>query len=390
MTVPQFVAKYGPMVTEKNTELADVTVQIAGRLYSKREASSKLIFYDLYDNGQKVQILADGRCVSSSSPRPPPPLTRPRPLPCSRAQQDYAFVHANLKRGDVVGVIGCPGRAARGELSIYARQVVLLAPCMHALPTAHYGFKDQEMRYRHRYLDLIVNQEKRQNFVTRARVIQYVRRYLDERDFIEVETPILNMIPSGAAARPFMTHHNELDMQLYLRIAPELFLKECVVGGMNRVYELGRLFRNEGIDQTHNPEFTTCEFYMAYADYHDVMRMTEEMLSGMVLALRGSYKITVGEREIDFTPPFKKLSIVDAVEEALGVKLPADLGSEEATRALDALCRKHNIDCPTKTNSKLLDKLVGAFVEPHCINPTFLIDHPVMMSPLAKWYAGRE
>jgi len=205
---------------------------------------------------------------------------------------------------------------------------------------------------------------------------------------------MMNMIPGGASARPFETHHNDLDMKLYMRIAPELYLKMLIVGGMERVYEIGKQFRNEGIDLTHNPEFTTCEFYWAYADYNDLMRITEEMLSGIVYDIKGSYKLKYHpdgpegrEIEIDFTPPFRRLPMISSIEEAIGEKLPEDLSTEEARLHILELCKKYHVDCtPPHTTSRLLDKLCGHYLEVTCINPTFITDHPQIMSPLAKYH----
>jgi lysyl-tRNA synthetase, class II len=293
------------------------------------------------------------------------------------------------------GVVGHPCKTKMGELSIVPTQPIqILSPCLHQIPKGHFGLKDQETRYRQRYLDLMTNNEIRTVFQKRAKIINYVRSFLDERGFLEVETPMMNMLPGGAAARPFLTHHNELSLDLFMRIAPELYLKQLVIGGLDRVYELGRQFRNEGIDLTHNPEFTTCEFYMAYADYDDLLAMTEQMISGMVKAVTGDYKIKYHpegqgegkpEVEIDFTPPFKRVPMIKGLEDAMGVSIPKDLASAEARDQLDALCVKHNVKCGApRTTARLLDKLVGHFLEDAIVNPTFITGHPLIMSPLAK------
>ncbi|ESX01909.1 hypothetical protein KL905_005290 [Ogataea polymorpha] len=375
LRLDQFREKYAHL--KKGETLPDVKVSVAGRIMVKRESGSKLKFYNLAGEGTNVQIMAQAQ----------------------DAEGDFQEMHDILRRGDIIGVEGYPGRTnpakgGEGELSVFATKVKLLTPCLHMLPTEHYGFKDQEARYRKRYLDLIMNKSTKDTFVTRSKIISYIRKFLDSRNFIEVETPMMNVIAGGATAKPFITHHNDLDMDMYMRIAPELFLKELVVGGLERVYEIGRQFRNEGIDMTHNPEFTTCEFYEAYADVYDLMDTTELLFSEMVKEITGDYKIKYHpdgpdgkELTLDFSRPWKRINMIEELEKLFDVKFPPgdQLHTKETGEFLKSILIKHKLDCPPPlTNARMLDKLVGE-LEDTCINPTFIFGHPQMMSPLAKY-----
>ncbi|TDH72438.1 hypothetical protein CCR75_000738 [Bremia lactucae] len=388
MSVREYQHKFKSL--EPKSRCTEESVALAGRVVAIRHASKNLIFLDLQSDGHTVQVLSEAKHFIGCEGN--------RNGDKEAAKREFRALHDSLRRGDIIGVQGFPGKSGKGELSVIPRQLEILAPCIQPFPNTKYGVKEPEIRFRKKYLDLLTNPEVRPIFEIRAKIVQSLRKYLEARDFIEVETPLLFSAAGGAAAQPFMTNSRALKTDLCLRIAPELFLKQLVIGGLDRVFEIGKVFRNEGMDASHNPEFTMCEFYQAYADYYSLMETSEDMISSIVNNVTGSFKIefpmheedTSTTVEIDFTPPFKRLPILETLENCLHEKLP-DVNSPASIPVLWDLCERHNIACAKPhTCTRLVDKLIGHFIEPKCINPTFLYNHPKCMSPLAKAHRNHE
>ncbi|ALS24828.1 MULTISPECIES: lysine--tRNA ligase [Paenibacillus] len=344
--------------TQEELEALSAEVSIAGRIMQKREMG-KAGFAHLQDITGKIQIYVRADAVGETKYR----------------------AYNLLDIGDLIGIRGTVFKTKTGELSVKAKSVEILSKSLLPLPEKYHGLKDVELRYRQRYVDLIMNQDVQQTFITRSKIIQSMRRYLDSRGYLEVETPTLHAIAGGAAARPFITHHNALDMQLYMRIAIELHLKRLIVGGMEKVYEIGRVYRNEGISTRHNPEFTMIELYEAYADYKDIMKLTEEMIAHIAQEVLGTTKITYQGQEIDLSPPWRRVSMVEAIKEVVGVDFSADISDEEAHR----LAKEHKVPVePMMTYGHIVNQFFETFVEQTLIQPTFVTGHPVAISPLAK------
>ncbi len=300
-------------------------------------------------------------------------------------EEAYEFFKRDFDIGDFIGVTGRLFRTRTGEVTLQVMDFRMVAKSLRPLPEKWHGLKDVETRYRQRYLDLIANEEVREIFVIRARIVSALRRFLDERGFLEVETPVLQPIYGGAAARPFVTHHNILDQDLYLRISDELYLKRLIIGGYERVYEIGKDFRNEGVSHKHNPEFTQLEFYQAYADYHDVMEMAEQMISHVAQEVLGTTRITYQGNEIDLAPPWPRRSLRQAIKEESGIDYQDHPDAQSLYQAIQAI--GGNVE-PKASRGKLVDALLSNYVEPKLIQPTFLVDYPLEVSPLAKRKPG--
>jgi len=334
------------------------SVTIAGRIMTKR-GKGKAGFAHIQDLSGQIQIYVRQDAVGEAA---------------------YEIFNT-MDMGDIVGVTGVMFKTKVGELSVKAQEIELLSKSLRPLPEKYHGLKDIEQRYRQRYLDLITNPESLDTFVMRSKIIQSMRRYLDAQGFLEVETPMMHSIPGGASARPFETHHNALDIPLYMRIAIELHLKRLIVGGMEKVYEIGRVFRNEGVSTRHNPEFTMIELYEAYADYEDVMALTENLVAHIAQEVLGSTTVMYGEEEIDLTPQWKRLHMVDAVKEHTGVDFWEQMSDERARE----LAKEHGIQIQDSMKfGHVVNEFFEQKVEEQLIQPTFVYGHPVEISPLAK------
>lgn len=345
-------------ISKEDLEERGHEVTIAGRIMTKR-GKGKAGFAHLQDFSGQIQIYVRKDAIGEEA--------------------YHLFDTADL--GDIVGINGTVFRTQVGELSVKAKEFTFLTKALRPMPEKFHGLKDVEQRYRQRYLDLMTSDDSKQTFITRSRIIQSMRRYLDGEGFLEVETPLMHSIAGGASARPFITHHNALDMTLYMRIAIELHLKRLIVGGLEKVYEIGRVFRNEGISTRHNPEFTMLELYEAYADYKDIMALTENVISHVAQDVLGTTKVMYGEDEIDLSPGWKRLHMADAVKDATGVDFWAPVTKEQA----HAFAKEHGVDVkPTMEAGHILNEFFEQKVEETLVQPTFVYGHPVEISPLAK------
>jgi len=357
ITTEEISLRFGTLSHEE-LEKTDERVSAAGRIMSFRDFG-KSTFVHIQDRKGRIQVYVRKDVLKNP---------------------EYS-IFKRFDIGDIIGVLGRVFKTKTGELTVLAEEIKLLTKSLRPLPEKWHGLKDIEERYRKRYLDLIVNPGVKEIFIKRAKIVEYIRRYFNERSFIEVETPMMQVIPGGAVAKPFITHHNALGIDLYLRIAPELYLKRLIVGGFERVFEINRNFRNEGISVRHNPEFTMLEFYQAYSTYEDLMDMTEDMVSSLVYELYKTYKITYNGQEIDFSRPWRRITMEDALKEFGGL----DISEFIDTNRLTSYARELGIESPEKDKrGKLITKVFEELCEKHLVQPTFITDYPVEVSPLAK------
>ncbi|MEH7180025.1 lysine--tRNA ligase [Neobacillus vireti] len=355
--IKELVEQYGELEKE-DLEAKNISVTLAGRMMTKR-GKGKAGFANIQDLTGQIQVYVRVDAIG----------------------EEAYEVFDSSDLGDIIGVNGTLFKTKVGELSVKVQNYTFLTKALRPLPDKFHGLKDVEQRYRQRYLDLIVSQESRETFITRSKIIQAMRRYLDNNGYLEVETPMMHSIAGGASARPFITHHNALDMELYMRIAIELHLKRLIVGGLEKVYEIGRVFRNEGVSTRHNPEFTMIELYEAYADYQDIMSLTENLIAHIAQEVLGTTTVQYGEYEVNLKPEWKRLHMVDAIKEYTGVDFWKHMSVEEAR----SIAKEHGVEI---TEHMLYGHIVNEFfeqkVEEKLIQPTFIYGHPVEISPLAK------
>lgn len=348
---------YSKEIKDNYSEYEGKVVRLAGRIMTKR-GHGKVCFMDLQDFTGRIQLFNKLDVLKES----------------------YEDVKS-LDLGDIVGVEGEVFTTHAGEISIRSSKVILLTKSLQLLPDKFHGLKDVDLRYRQRYVDLIVNPEIKEVFITRSKIISSIRKYLDNLGFLEVETPTLNTIAGGANARPFITHHNTLDIDMYLRIANELYLKRLIVGGFDKVYEMGRMFRNEGMDKLHNPEYTAIELYQAYVDYEEMMKLLENMIYSVCMEVLGKAEIEVQGKVIDFKPPWRRISMVDAIKEYVSIDFEKVLTDEDARK----VAIENNIEVTElTTRGEIISLFFEEFCEKYMIQPTFVTKHPVEISPLAK------
>ncbi|NBI07522.1 lysine--tRNA ligase [Senegalia massiliensis] len=360
---PFKIEKYEPThhskdIIDNYDDIEGESVTIAGRIMAKR-GQGKVGFYDVQDSKGRIQVFAKKNLLG---------------------EEEYELLKT-YDIGDIIGIDGEVFKTKMGEVSIRAKKIDLLSKSLQILPDKWHGLKDPDLRYRMRYTDLIVNPDVKETFVLRSKILKAVKEYLDNRGYLEVETPILNTIAGGAVARPFITHHNTLDIDMYLRIANELYLKRLIVGGFDKVYEMGRMFRNEGMSMKHNPEYTAIELYEAYADYNDMMEITENVVAYAAKKALGTTEIEYQGKKLDLTPPWKRLSMQDAVKEYTGIDFDEINTDEEALK----IGKEKGIEIKSgMTRGHIINELFEEYCEEHLIQPTFITHHPVEVSPLAK------
>ncbi len=352
---------YTTEIAENFDELEEKEVAVAGRLMSRR-GHGKVNFIDLQDSEGTIQLFISQKNLG---------------------EEEYEDLNL-LDLGDIIGVKGEVFKTKMGEISVRVKELQLLTKSLQILPEKFHGLKDQDLRYRNRYVDLIINPEVKETFIKRTNIIKALRRYLDDRGFLEVETPVLSTIAGGANARPFTTHHNTLDIDMYLRIANELYLKRLIVGGFEKVYEIGKMFRNEGMSTRHNPEFTNIELYQAYVDYEDIMELTENLVEYIALEVLGTTKVKYKDREIDFKAPWARIDMTEAVKKYTGLDFQNIDGDAEARELAKSLNNDRLEIKPNMRRGEVIAEIYDELCEEYMIQPTFITGHPVEISPLAK------